>query len=98
MGLLSIPSTPDDMVYDPTSSDPMGVLECKNPYKFQDMTPVEAANQSTNCCLIEKNDSLSLKQTHTVGANKKFKNGMKFLLQRLSMHCLYGFRTVLECL
>ena len=74
----------------------MGVLEYKNPYKFRDMTPVEAANQSTNCCLIEKNGSLSLKQTHTVGANKKFKNGMKFLLQRLSMHCLYGFRTVLE--
>ena len=72
----------------------MGVLEYKNPYKFRDMTPVEAANQSTNCCLIEKNGSLSLKQTHTVGANKKFKNGMKFLLQRLSMHCLYGFRTV----
>ena len=48
--------------------------------------------------------------TGTVGANKKFtfrlrstvvlqcnrssKNGVKFLLRKRSMHCLYGFQTV----
>ena len=57
-------ASPDDLVTDPTSSDPLGVVEYKNPYKFRETTLVDAATQDKTFCLTCNNGSLSLKRKH----------------------------------
>ena len=57
-------ASPDDLVTDPASSDPLGVVEYKNPYKFRETTLVDAATQDKTFCLTWNDGSLSLKRTH----------------------------------
>ena len=57
-------ASPDDLVTDPASSDPLGVVEYKNPYKFRETTLVDAATQEKTFCLTWNDGSLSLKRTH----------------------------------
>ena len=57
-------ASPDDLVNDPASSDPLGIAEYKNPYKFRSMSLIDAVSQANNFCLTYNNGSLSLKRTH----------------------------------
>ena len=57
-------ASPDDLVNDPSSPDPLGILEYKNPYKYRSMTLAQAATQSKEFCLVCTNGSLQLKRTH----------------------------------
>ncbi len=57
-------ASPDDLVNDPASEDPLGVVEYKNPYKFRAMSLVDAASQAKDFCLSCNDGSLSLKHTH----------------------------------
>ena len=53
-------ASPDGLVNDPTYPDPLGIVEYKNPYKFRNMTLVDAATQSKDFCLAYRNGSLHL--------------------------------------
>ena len=57
-------ASPDNLVYDPTSADPHGIVEYKNPYKFRSSTLVKVATETKNFCLANNNGLLSLKHTH----------------------------------
>ena len=57
-------ASPDDLVNDPSSPDPLGILEYKNPYKHRNITLIEAATQAKDFCLRCNDGSLSLKRTH----------------------------------
>ena len=57
-------ATSPDLVTDPASSDPLGVVEHKNSYKFRETTLVDAATQDKTFCLTCNDGSLSLKRTH----------------------------------
>ena len=57
-------ASPDGLVYDPTSTDTLGISEYKNPYKFRSTTLQDAATQTKDFCLKLNDGSLSLKRTH----------------------------------
>ena len=57
-------ASPDNLVYDPTSADPHGIVEYKNPYKFRSSTLVKVATETKNFCLANNNGLLSLKHKH----------------------------------
>ena len=58
-------ASPDDIVYDPVSEDPNGLLEIKCPYTYRDVNPQEAAQQKTFFCTSE-NHYLLLKHSITI--------------------------------
>ena len=59
-------ASPDGLVNDPSSSDPEGIIEFKNPYSIRMLSLKDAVAQKKDFCLrVEKtNGSLRLKQTH----------------------------------
>ena len=56
---------PEGLVNDPTSSDPDGIVEYKNPYSVRLLSLRNAATQRNDLCLAEKDGSLQLKCTHS---------------------------------
>ena len=59
-----IAASPDGLINDPTSNDPEGIVEIKNPYAIRNMNLSEAITQNKDMCLTLKNGSLHLKHTH----------------------------------
>ena len=61
-------ASPDAYVHDPQSTDQYGLAEIKCPYKYQNISPVDAAKESDFCTkVVTKKDgrySIELKQTH----------------------------------
>ena len=57
-------ASPDDLVYDPGSVDPLGIVEYKNPYKYRSSTLRDVATQATDFCLCIKDGTITLKHTH----------------------------------
>ena len=58
-------ATPDAAVYDPSSTDdPFGFAEIKCTYKYQDITPEQAASHSDFMLQTESDGRLTLKKTH----------------------------------
>ena len=53
----------DGLVYDPSSTEPEGIVEFKNPYSARTMT-LQDASQSKDFCLVNRDGSLQLKRTH----------------------------------
>ncbi len=59
-------TSPDASVYDPSNVlDPYGFAEIKCPYKYQDLSPSEAASKSDFMLQKEVNGKLILKRSHT---------------------------------
>ena len=56
-------ASPDGLVYDPSSKEPEGIVEFKNPYSARTMT-LQDASQSKDFCLVNKDGSFQLKRTH----------------------------------
>ena len=52
--------SPDGLVNDPTSNDPEGIVEFKNPYAIRNMNLIEPITQNKDICLALKNGSLHL--------------------------------------
>ncbi len=69
-GLVSHPecqwlaASPDDLVNDTASPDPLGIVQYKNPFRFRSTSLIEAAGQAKDFCLTCNNGFLSLKRTH----------------------------------
>ena len=57
-------ASPDDLVYDPTAADPLGIAEYKPPYKFRLDVLLNVATNAKDFCLKYEDDHPSLKQTH----------------------------------
>ena len=59
-------ASPDGAVYDPhNSEEPYGFLEVKCPYSVRNLTPIEACDSSTFCCVLDTTTwQLKLKETH----------------------------------
>ena len=57
-------ASPDANIYDPTSCDPFGFAEIKCAYKYRDLTPEQAAENSDFMLCRELNGDLSLKPNH----------------------------------
>ena len=59
-------ASPDGLIDDPSSSDPEGIIEFKNPYSIRMHSLKDAVTQKKDFCLrVEKTDwSLRLKWTH----------------------------------
>ena len=53
-------ASPDGLVNDPTSNDPEGIVEFKNPYAIRNMNLMETITQNKDICLALKNGSLHL--------------------------------------
>ena len=54
-------ASPDDLVYDRTVADPLGIAEYKTPYKFRFDVLLNAATNEKDFCLKYKDDHLGLK-------------------------------------
>ena len=57
-------ASPDGLVNDPTSSDPDGIVEYKNPYSIRLLSLADAALQRKDFCLADKDGSLQFKRSH----------------------------------
>ena len=58
-------ASPDDKVYDPTTTPPWGLAEYKNPHSVKDLTISEACQQSKSFCLNKtKKNTFKLKSKH----------------------------------
>ena len=57
-------ASPVDLVTDPSSPDPLGIAEYKNPYKYRSTSLTDAATQAKDFYLAYNDGSLSLKRTH----------------------------------
>ena len=58
-------ASPDDLVTDPSSPDPLGIAEYKNPYKYKSTLLIDVATQAKDFFLTYSIGSLCLKCTHT---------------------------------
>jgi len=47
-------ASPDGLVSDPTSADPEGIVEYKNPYTIRKRALQDAASKEKNFCLVKK--------------------------------------------
>ena len=56
-------ASPDGLITDPSSPDPAGIVELKNPYTQRDM-PLSEAAKGRDFCLTDSNGCLKLKRTH----------------------------------
>ena len=45
-------ASPDAYAFDPSSSNQFGLVEIKCPYKYRDLTPEDAAQQTDFCCKV----------------------------------------------
>ena len=63
-----IGASPDAYVFDPSSINQFGLAEIKCPYKYRDLTPIDASKHSDFCCMLAiQSDRMSiveLKHTH----------------------------------
>ena len=57
-------ASPDGLVNDPTSADPEGVVEYKNPYSIRMLALQDAASKGKDFCLVQKEGSFQLKRSH----------------------------------
>ena len=58
------PFLPDVCVYDPSNADPFGFADIKCPFKYQDMTPTQAATNKDFMLQREQDGRLVLKRPH----------------------------------
>ena len=56
-------ASPDGVIYDPSVTNPFGLLEIKCPYAIRNKTPTEAGSSSSFFCEL-KDNKLRLKQSH----------------------------------
>ena len=57
-------ASPDGLVNDPTSADPEGIVEYKNPYSIRLLALEDAASHGKDFYLVRKDGFLQLKRTH----------------------------------
>jgi hypothetical protein len=57
-------ASPGGLVNDPTSAEPEGIVEYKNPYSVSMMLFQDGASQKKDFCLIQKDGCFQLKRTH----------------------------------
>ena len=57
-------ASPDGLVTDPSSPEPAGIVEFKNPYKFREVALKDAVKQDNSFCLTETDHYLRLKHSH----------------------------------
>ena len=57
-------ASPDAYVFDPSSPNQFGLVEVKCPYKYRDLHPEDAAQQTDFCCKLSADKVVELKRKH----------------------------------
>lgn len=55
-------TSPDGFAYDPSSSDPYGIVEFKNPYSVHDMKLIDACSTKDFCLSADSESHLLLRR------------------------------------